>query len=40
MKKLWIFLVSKLDYFWGSFLYKLGPLLQVKVQNGNIVWGR
>ena len=42
MKKLWIFLgvITKLVYFWGSFLYILGRLLKVKVQNGNIFWGR
>ena len=30
---------TKLDYFWCSFLYILGLLHKVKVQNGNIFWG-
>ena len=37
--KMWSFfkggVITKLDYFWGSFLYILGLFLKVKVQN----WG-
>ena len=48
MKKLWIFLEglfkTRLFLFGfgrrGSFLYILGLFLKVKVQNGNIFWGR
>ena len=28
--------ITKMDYFWGSFIYILGHFLNVKVQNWNI----
>ena len=31
--------ITKLDYFLGSFIYILGLFLMVKVQNGNIFGG-
>ena len=31
--------ITKMDYFWGSFIYILGHFLNVKVQNWNIFSG-
>ena len=38
IKKLWIFLgvITKLDYFYRSYLYCFGLFLKLKVQNWNI----
>ena len=41
MKLLWIFLgvITKLDYIYGSFLCILGYFLKINVQNGRYVFG-
>ena len=40
MKGLWIFfwVITKLDYIYGSFLCILVSFLKVKVQNGGYFW--